>query len=290
MSTPGQNRKKIGIARSHSVLSSDEDLKDDNDVDLKNMFQSYMKEQRVANGRRDAQHNQFVGTINGLKECVVSMDKAIKKETEVREHELGEVKGLLHALEKKQVVPKGVDARNEEDDDAWRDFQIVVGGFAEGTDADIIEATIKEFVEQAGVSTEDKRIFTFSDPADIGVIEFPTIKSKISFYKKIEHVAKAIGEGREMWFSNNRSFERRARDKTLGRLKHLLITKGGHLNTDVKIWWKLGTIKVKGTKVATVGDGGKVKLVADVEMLKEELLSEMNVWFDEKGAESPHEE
>ena len=52
----------------------------------------------------------------------------------------------------------------------------------------------------------------------------------------------------------------------------------------------MDTIKVKGTKVATVWDGGKFKLVADVEMLKEELLSEMNVWFDQKGAESPHEE
>ena len=68
-------------------------------------------------------------------------------------------------------------------------------------------------------------MFTFSDPAEVGVIEFPTVAAKIGFYKKIKDMDKSLGNDNEMWFNDNRTFERRARDKALGQMKHLLITK-----------------------------------------------------------------
>ena len=50
--TPGeQDRKKTG-------KDKDQDKDSDDDMDLKDMFKTFMKEQRTVNGRRDIQHQE----------------------------------------------------------------------------------------------------------------------------------------------------------------------------------------------------------------------------------------
>ncbi|CAK0891697.1 unnamed protein product, partial [Prorocentrum cordatum] len=88
-----------------------------------------------------------------------------------------------------------------------------------------------------GISPVHK-VFPFSDPARVGVIEFETEASKIGFYKKIRNVSKQVSENLKLWFTNNRTYKQRLRDKTLGRIKHWLIEKKGCDPEDVQIAWK----------------------------------------------------
>ena len=171
-----------------------------------------------------------------------------------------------------------------------RDFQIIVGGFGEDTEAEAIEETINDFLKQSNIPIEDKKVFTFSDPAQVGVIEFPTIDAKIKFYKKIANIEKSIGDDKEMCFTNNRTFERRARDKVLGQIKHMLISKKSFKKEDVQIMWKHGTVKVKGKKVGNVAEGGTFNVFGEAETLKEPITEIMKTWFEKKNADAPYGE
>ena len=260
----------------------------DEGMDLKDMFKNFMKEQCKVNGRRDQQHQEFVGSIKGLTDSVATLDAALKTESETREKQLIAVNTRLDNIEKTNVLLPKEHASKEENDE-WRDFQVIVGGFGEDQDSDVIEATINDFLQKATFPKDNIKVFTFSDPAQVGVIEFPSIASKIGFYKKIANVDKSIGEDKNMWFTNNRTFERRARDKALGQIKHLSITKCGFKLEDVNIQWKHGTVKIKGKKVATVSDGGNFKLQGEGEAVKQDLSDVMKKWFDKKGADAPYE-
>ena len=67
----------------------------------------------------------------------------------------------------------------------------------------------------------------------------------------------------------------------------MLISKHNKAKDDVKIFWKHGTVKINGEKVASVLDGWKFNLFGEGEALQQELTDAMELWFEKNGADSP---
>jgi len=81
-----------------------------------------------------------------------------------------------------------------------------------------------------------------------------------------------------------RSLKKRARDKILGKLKYHLIADKGFEDKDVKIFWKAGIIKLKGEKVATIGDGPfDVTTTGAADDLKDMVLEKVRSRYDERA-------
>ena len=67
------------------------------------------------------------------------------------------------------------------DDD--RELQVAAGGFPESEETKIVEE-IRDFLRERGVNDKVGDIFTYTDPARIGVIEFKTLPGKVGFLRK----------------------------------------------------------------------------------------------------------
>jgi hypothetical protein len=258
------------------------------DQDLKTMMMNSLEEQRTVSGKRDQQHQELLGAFKDLKQTVAKLDVSINTEKETREKEIAEINSRLDTMQSVKETRTSTSKFNDDQDENWRDFQVIAGGFDEDTGSSVIEETINEFLKLVDLTKKAKKVFTFSEQAQVGIIEFETIAAKISFYKKIKDMDKSIMEGKELWFNDNRTFERRARDKALGQLKHMLITKAGHKVEDVKIKWKFGKVEIKHKKVATVHDGGDFELAGEAENVKEHVVGAMRAWFVKKGADAPY--
>ena len=119
---------------------------------------------------------------------------------------------------------------------------------------------------------------TFVDPAPAGFIEFESEQSKVGFFRNLRQANKEIN-GLEVWFTNDRTFDERAREKCLGLLKHNLIEIKGHAVHTVKINWKLGLVKVKGKKVASVSDEAEVDYSPQVSDIKDAVDEGLAAWY-----------
>ena len=91
-----------------------------------------------------------------------------------------------------------------------------------------------------------------------------------------------LPNGNEMWWKDNRNFEDRVWDKTLGQVKYQLVEKAGCKKEDVKIDWDTGTVKVKKgkekTKVAEVDADAKLTVWGKGEEIKSEVGTFISEW------------
>jgi hypothetical protein len=279
MASPGEhNNKKSNVTTAKGTHAGDEDLK--------TMMKHFLEEQRTVSNKPDEQHQELLGAFKGLKETVAQLDVPINTEKNTREKQITEINNRLDNMTNIKETRTPTSKFQDDEDENWRDFQVIAGGFDQDTDSSIIEETINEFLKLVDLTKKATKVFTFSESAQVGVIEFETIAAKISFYKKIKDMDKSILGGKEFWFNDNRTFERRARDKALGQLKHMLITKAGHKVEDVKIKWKFGKVEVKHKKVASVHDGGDFELTGEAETVKDHVVGAMRAWFVKKGADA----
>ena len=60
-------------------------------------------------------------------------------------------------------------------DDESRDRQVIASGFNDDTDADVIIKELDNFLSIGNRRAKVTKVFTFSDPSPIGVIEFQTM-------------------------------------------------------------------------------------------------------------------
>ena len=106
-----------------------------------------------------------------------------------------------------------------------RELQVIVGGFEENTEGKVVIDTINDLLSKENRKAKITDVGTFTDPTQIGYIEFQTESAKLAFYRKIKNVEK-LQNNVELWFTDNRTFEERRRDKALALIKyHLIETK-----------------------------------------------------------------
>ena len=159
-----------------------------------------------------------------------------------------------------------------------RELQIVVGGFDEDTQGQTIIDTIEKFMKEAGARNKVESVGTFVDPARVRFIEFESKAAKISFFRKIRNASTNVN-GLDLWFTSNRTFAERARDKCLGLVKHNLIEIQGQVPSVVKIDWERGFVKVKNKKVATVSEEAEVACSPEAADIKDAVEAGMAAWF-----------
>lgn len=206
------------------------------------------------------------------------------------ENDLEEMKaGLWTSAEIESEIRKFVGSIKNDDptkifQQGDRQLQVVAGGFDEDTDAEKIIATLDKFLNEGNLRSKVVHVGTFTDPAQVGVIEFETESAKLGFYRKLRN-ANTIVNDVELWFNNNRTFEERKRDKALGIIKYNLIEIKKLSKMSVRIDWKNGFVKIRGKKVATVTDEAEISLDHDILDVKDAVDAGFKAWLVKKGAE-----
>ena len=190
---------------------------------------------------------------------------------------LEKLRGEGMNIEAGKMGKEGQEEEGSEGDEK-RELQVIVGGFKEETEEDEIVRAIEGFLAEGTRRHKVNKVFTFSDPARVGVIQFDTEASKIGFYKKIRNVSKQVSDNLKLWFTNNRTYKQRLRDKTLGRIKHWLIEKKGCDPEDVRIAWKNGSVSVTNKKVAWVRDNSEMILKGVAEEVRDEVEEDVEEW------------
>ena len=198
-----------------------------------------------------------------------------------------EVQAAMDNMKLEKEFPRGGQKEKKEDDDDSddeqnRELQVIVGGFEEETAEEDIVQTVEDFLAEGGRRNRVKRVFTFSDRARVGVIEFESEASKIGFYKKVRNSSKTSGNI-TLWFTNNRTYQQRVRDRTLGLIKHHLVESKSIPSEDVKIVWKKGVVKVKHNKVAWVSTDATMLLKGVAEEVRDDVEEDIEEWKRKRG-------
>ena len=169
--------------------------------------------------------------------------------------------------------------RNYKED---RKLQIIVTGFKQETDKDEIIKSIEDYLKEGKRRNKVVDVFAFSDPAKYGVIEFESVPAKIGFYKKIRDVSTKIGGDIELRFEDNKTFPERARDKTLGMIKHHVMQHKGLGKKQVKIDWGTGSVKTKEGEVASVTEDGSINIGEGLIEIKKAVEEHMKEWVEKR--------
>jgi hypothetical protein len=257
VASPGPERKRFETSGSHDIIETMKTL----------MQQDAMK--------RDEQHKQIVTSFDELKTTVSGLQDAIKQEKTTREQEMEQLNTRMDKFEsddRQQVTQfvkmevekmmnnlpttattthgKQHDDNDDDRDDDRRNKQVIVSGFEDGTDADVVIATIEDFLKVGSRRDKVMTVDTFTDPSSIGVISFTTIAAKIGFYKKIRDHNTQLPSGKVMTFDNNHTWEERVRNKTLGQVKYQFHKQTQYELSDIKIDRKQWVVKIKKEIVA----------------------------------------
>jgi len=170
------------------------------------------------------------------------------------------------------------DDNDDDRDDDRRNKQVIVSGFEDGTDADVVIATIEDFLKVGSRRDKVMTVDTFTDPSSIGVISFTTIAAKIGFYKQIRDHNTQLPSGKVMTFDNNHTWEERVRNKTLGQVKYQLHKQTQHELCDIKIDRKQWAVQIKRKTIVHYDDD--VLIYADAaKLVKDEVDDFMNTWL-----------
>ena len=307
--SPVQRRVKTAAHATDLALvecSSGDDKDDDSEV------QEISKANTVAPPwfqTFDKRISKKIGGLDAKIDKVMTIAKQAKYESQMAMEEVSSLKNEMHQLQNDFLEMQRDMCRKEDLDDKIRkiiadmnmgndhhrsgrkvfeegdrELQMVVGGFAENTDADVVIDTINKFLSEDNRKAKIVHVGTFTDPCQMGVIEFEAESSKLGFYRKILKANKRIN-GIDLWFSNNRTFEERKRDKTLGIIKHLLIESKGIPPSKVRIDWKAGFVKVSGKKVVCVSDEAVAEFNEEVHDIKQGVKDGIKAWLAKRGAE-----
>ena len=122
-------------------------------------------------------------------------------------------------------------------------------------------------------------ISAYSDPGNMGIVQFKTKAVKIGFLKKIRDYIVQWARGDKMWCKNNEPIEKRIVDKILGQNKHNLMDKG-HEQKSIRIFWDGGQRPIlKGKAVAEVTPDGNITAYGEGDDIKKQLNDHMAKWM-----------
>ncbi|CAK0831436.1 unnamed protein product, partial [Prorocentrum cordatum] len=143
-----------------------------------------------------------------------------------------------------------------------RDKQVVAFGFDGSGSAEQVVEDLKNLLNQIVGERSGAVVLTTTGSTKFGVIEFTSIQSKVSFWKKVRDKLNddedAFGG---VFFRNNLTTEEKDREKRMGYTKYHLSKHPDHKTKDVKIIWPKGMVVVK------EGEGKERKIA----------------WYDEHG-------
>ena len=189
-----------------------------------------------------------------------------------------DMKEIKDVLMKSPPVPKPSIATAED----MRDLQIIVGGLKEEQDEDKIILQIQQIMNSMSMTHKITRIFTFSDPHKLGVVQFKTIAGKIGFLKKMMTMEAQWDNGDAMWCKKNDTIEKQTSDKEFGFIKHVL-TQNGVDQKDVKIKWRKNTVELRGKMVAEMKDDGTIEYYEEALQAKSSILERLKEWKQKRG-------
>eukprot|EP00959_Pyramimonas_sp_CCMP1952_P253205 5290016-Pyramimonas_sp.AAC.1 len=100
-------------------------------------------------------------------------------------------------------------AKKEENEEDSRPRQVIVGGFTEELEQEELVSKVEGFLREDLRRTKVEKVFTFTDPARVGVIQFTTEAAKKGFYQRIRGASRDIGGDTKLRFADNRTFKAR---------------------------------------------------------------------------------
>ena len=246
---------------------------------------------REESKKRDDQHAEIVGSVNGLKSTVGDLQKSIDLKKSTREKEIADVKCQIAELQKQdekvveKVLKDGLEKMNlgnfsppgiNLDECELRKRQVMVSGLGEAGD---VTKKLEHLVKKIVGANQGLTINTAGRDSKLAMITFPTVPAKIDFYKKAKDHADVPTD---VHFFNNRSFEERIADKKLGLLKHLMVESKKFQDGQVKIIWNQRVVALGNKRVAWFEGEQFVASKSAKEFLTEmeKLLKE---WIDKRS-------
>ena len=177
------------------------------------------------------------------------------------------------------------DDNDDNDAEAQRHKQILVGGIDKEQHHDDTKTMLKQLVTQLLGNRPRVEIGTLLDkPGSLGTLTFPTVNDKINFYKKLNQQNE---HGQELSFFNNLTFSERTREKHLGLVKHFMMRSGDYSAGDVKIVWPRKLVTLKGRKVAWFNDSQEMQMTKAAKQHDAEIKAALKEWVDKRSRKDP---
>ena len=145
---------------------------------------------------------------------------------------------------------------------------------------------INDLIDKNGCRAKVKDVWCYRDPANFGIIEFHTTAATKAFLRRLPKATDMqIEDGKTMRFGRNRTLTRRANDKRLGLIKHLLAQVEGVELKDIKIRWKANVIRLKNEIVYKKDKDGQHVYTGKANDVKDQVEQQVRRWLEERGAE-----
>ena len=179
------------------------------------------------------------------------------------------------------LTQRGSDERAG-DDEEERQLQVIAHGFAQNTEEQEIIKTITEIVHTNGFDDKVHEVFTFTNPATIGVIQFHRKQSIPTFFRRMKDVPIKMEGDKHMSFTKNETLEQRTIDKPLGFIKFHINSKLSIPLKQIKIEREKQIVKVQGRVVAKPGgaeDDFGLVFMREASEIKQEAKASMKKWM-----------
>ena len=206
--------------------------------------------------------------VNALDEQRVSIETVNQKIEEAIE----KLKGELQFPKLPISLSSGRAQRATFRDDTDKVMRtMVVGGFAQDSDRDVVIDLInKHVISEDNGTVDETYAYAFGS---IGFVRFKTPEQMREFLRKFGNSPKPQADGKDLWTTASKSPEERNKAKHLGKHKRVLIEVGLATAGDIKIDYRHGILMVKRHRVAEwkgEGDDGHVEI-------NEEALTEVGI-------------
>ena len=239
--------------------------------------------------KRDKQHKELLGSVDELKNTVSNLQSSLETEKTTRETEAKEIKKQLDQMVTKEDVTVLVKKEMEKNiglsistsqkaqEAELRSRQIIVTGFGDDTDANIITKQIEDFLDSGSRRAKVVEVDTFTDPSSIGYITFKSVAAKIGFYRMIAGHGAKLENGNDIKFKDNEPEDDRYRNSALGQIKFQVNKMLTIPLKDIKIDRAKGEVKVKSALAATfVNVTKQVKYEDNIKVVKDEVEKVLN--------------
>ena len=117
---------------------------------------------------------------------------------------------------------------NDSDSDEPRSRQVIIHGFEAGSDEAGSTTFINKLLQDNSLTEKAEKVFTFTDPTSIGVIQFRSIAAKSGFFKKTHNVKiKSPHDDKQTVILDGQQLKGRAGNEQATRLLQALPTHQG---------------------------------------------------------------
>ena len=206
------------------------------------------------------------------------------KEIDKMKNSIKNIEDDIKQIKDVMTKPPSVPNPNTTIEEDMRELQIIIGGLKEEQDEDKIILQIQQIMDTTNMTHKITKIFTFSDPHKLGVVQFKTIAGKIGFLKKMALTEAQWDNGDTMWCKKNDTIEKQTSDKEFGFIKHVLTRNGADLK-DVKIKWRKNSVELKGKMVAEMNGDGTIEYHGEALQVKDSVLEHLKEWKKKRGFE-----